>query len=158
MLQLSHAGIVAVRRQLAAVIVISLILLLAAPVNETFWLSATPFLTWGYLLMAAGFALTSDQSIDITASRIYRGSYLMQLVAPKHALKALVAQFGVAAVLFAILGLRPPPQSIIVVAQYLGCGSAASVIWAAVMSVGVACFGASTHAVLKAIEIDNHEQ
>ena len=158
MLQLLHAGIVAVRRQLAAVIVLLLILLLAAPVNETFWLSATPFLTWGYLLMAAGFALTSDQSIDITASRIYRGSYLMQLVAPKHALKALVAQFGVAAVLFAILGLWPPPQSIIVVAQYLGCGSAASVIWSAVMSVGVACFGASTHAVLRAIEIDNHEQ
>lgn len=61
MLQLLHAGIVAVRRQLAAVIVLLLILLLAAPVNETFWLSATPFLTWGYLLMAAGFALTSDQ-------------------------------------------------------------------------------------------------
>src|SRR4029453_9317156 len=149
MLQLLHAGIVAVRRQLAAVIVLLLILLLAAPVNETFWLSATSFLTWGYLLMAAGFALTSEQYFEITASRIYRGSYLMQLVAPKHALKTLVAQFGVAAVLFAILGFWPPPQSIIVVAQYLGCGSAASVIWAAVMSVGAACFGASTHAVLR---------
>jgi hypothetical protein len=51
-------------------------------VNETFWLSATPFLTWGYLLMAAGFALTSGQSIDITTSRIFRGPYLMQLVDP----------------------------------------------------------------------------
>jgi hypothetical protein len=158
MLQLLHAGIVAVGRQLTAVIVISLILFLATPVNETFWLSATPFLTWGYLLMATGFALTSDQSIDLTVIRIYRGSYLMQLVAPKHALKALVAQFGVAAVLFAILGLRPPPQSIIVVVQYLGCGSAASVIWPAVMSIGVACFGASAHATVRAIEIDNREQ
>jgi hypothetical protein len=37
-------------------------------------------LTWGYLLMAAGFALTSGQSIDITTSRIFRGPYLMQLV------------------------------------------------------------------------------
>jgi hypothetical protein len=82
MLRLLHAGMVAVRRQLAAVIIISLILLLAAPVNGTFWLSVTPFLTGEYLLMAAGFALTSDQSIDITASRIYRGSYLMQLVCP----------------------------------------------------------------------------
>jgi hypothetical protein len=96
MSQLLHAGIIAASRQLAALIVISLILFLSAPVNETFWLPATPFLTWGYLLMAAGFALTSGQSIDITASRIFRGSYLMQLVDPKHGLKALVAQFGLA--------------------------------------------------------------
>ena len=106
MSQLLHAGIIAASRQLAALIVISLILFLSAPVNETFWPSATPFLTWGYLLTAAGFALTSGQSIDITASRIFRGSYLMQLVDPKHGLKALVAQFGLAAVLLAILGFR----------------------------------------------------
>ena len=127
-------------------------------VNETFWLSATPFLTWGYLLMAAGFALTSGQSIDIIASRIFRGSYLMQLVDPKHGLKALVAQFGLAAVLLAILGFRAPPYPIIVIVQYFGCGSAASVIWTALMSVGVACFGASAHAVLRTIEIDNRAQ
>jgi hypothetical protein len=54
MSQLLHAGIIAASRQLAALIVISLILFLSAPVNETFWLPATPFLTWGYLLMAAG--------------------------------------------------------------------------------------------------------
>ncbi|MGC1875458.1 MAG: hypothetical protein WA699_11605, partial [Pseudolabrys sp.] len=50
---------IAACRQFAALIVISLILFLSAPVNETFWPSATPFLTWGYLLTAAGFALTS---------------------------------------------------------------------------------------------------
>lgn len=154
MSQLLHAGIIAASRQLAALIVISLILFLSAPVNETFWLPATPFLTWGYLLMAAGFALTSGQSIDITASRIFRGSYLMQLVDPKHGLKALVAQSGLAAVLLAILGFRAPPYPIIVIVQYFGCGSAASVIW----TVGVACFGASAHAVLRTIEIDNRAQ
>ena len=65
----------------------------------------------GISLMAAGFALTSGQSIDITASRIFRGSYLMQLVDPKHGLKALVAQFGLAAVLLAILGFLSPALS-----------------------------------------------
>jgi hypothetical protein len=53
----------------------------------------------------------------------------MQLVDPKHGLKALVAQFGLAAVLLAILGFRAPPYPIIVIVQYFGCGSAASVIW-----------------------------
>jgi hypothetical protein len=78
----------------------------------------------------------------------------MQLVDPKHGLKALVAQFGLAAVLLAILGFRAPPYPIIVIVQYFGCGSAASVIW----TVGVACFGASAHAVLRTIEIDNRAQ
>ncbi|MFZ0671133.1 MAG: hypothetical protein WAM50_12560, partial [Pseudolabrys sp.] len=121
MSQLLHAGIIAASRQLAALIVISLILFLSAPVNETFWLPATPFLTWGYLLMAAGFALTSGQSIDITAP------YFSRILS--HATR--------------------PPYPIIVIVQYFGCGSAASVIW----TVGVACFGASAHAVLRTIEI-----
>lgn len=82
----------------------------------------------------------------------------MQLVDPKHGLKALVAQFGLAAVLLAILGFRAPPYPIIVIVQYFGCGSGASVIWTALMSVGVACFGASAHAVLRTIEIDNRAQ
>ncbi|MGB7771985.1 MAG: hypothetical protein WBL43_09080 [Pseudolabrys sp.] len=78
----------------------------------------------------------------------------MQLVDPKHGLKALVAQFGLAAVLLAILGFRAALYPIIVIVQYFGCGSAASVIW----TVGVACFGASAHAVLRTIEIDNRAQ
>jgi len=65
---------------------------------------------------------------------------------------SLTAQFGLAAILLAILGLREPPNTITVVAEYFGVGSAVSIIWARVMSVGVACFGASAHAALKAIE------
>ena len=80
--------------------------------------------------MAAGFALTSGQSIDITAP------YFSRILS--HATR--------------------PPYPIIVIVQYFGCGSAASVIWTALMSVGVACFGASAHAVLRTIEIDNRAQ
>ena len=71
---------------------------------------------------------------------------------------ALTAQFGLAAILLAILALREPPNTITVVVEYFGVGWAASIIWAGVMSVGVACFGASAHAALKAIEFDKRAQ
>lgn len=149
MSQLLHAGIVAARRQLAALVVFTLVLLLTAQITENSWPSTTPLLPWGCLLVAFGFALTSGRSIEVTARHIRRGS---DLFGPKHVLMSLTAQFGLAAILLAILGLREPPNTITVVAEYFGVGSAVSIIWAGVMSVGVACFGASAHAALKAIE------
>ena len=158
MSQLLHAGIVAARRQLAALVVFTLILLLTAQITEKSWPSITPLLPWGCLLVALGFALNSGRSIEVTARRIRRGSDLFQVVGPKHMLMALTAQFGLAAILLAILALREPPDTIAVVAEYFGVGSAASIIWAGVMSVGVACFGASAHAALTAIEVDKRAQ
>jgi hypothetical protein len=67
---------------------------------------------------------------------------------------ALTAQFGLGAILLAILALREPPNTITIVVEYFGVGSAASIIWAGAMSVGVACFGASAHAALKAVQFD----
>ena len=156
--QLLHAGIVAARRQLATLVVLTLVLLLTAQFTENSWLSTTPLLPWGCLLVALGFALTSGRSIEVTARRIRRGSDLFQVVGPKHVLMALTAQFGLAAILLAILALREPPNTITVVVEYFGVGWAASIIWAGVMSVGVACFGASAHAILTAIEFDKRAQ
>ena len=158
MSQLLHAGIVAARRQLAALVVFTLILLLTAQITEKSWPSITPLLPWGCLLVALGFALNSGRSIEVTARRIRRGSDLFQVVGPKHMLMALTAQFGLAAILLAILALREPPNTIAVVVEYFGVGSAASIIWAGGMSVGVAGFGASAHAALTAIEVDKRAQ
>ena len=158
MSQLLHAGIVAARRQLAALVVFTLVLSLAAQITENSWASTTPLLPWGCLLVAFGFALTSSRSIEVTARRIRRGSDLLQVVGTKHVLMALTAQFGLAAILLAILALREPPNTITVVVEYFGVGAAASIIWAGVMSVGVACFGASAHAALTAIEFDKRAQ
>lgn len=158
MSQLLHAGIVAARRQLAALVVFTLVLSLTAQITENSWPSTTPLLPWGCLLVAFGFALTSGRSIEVTARRIRRGSDLFQVVGPKHVLMALTAQFGLAAILLAILALREPPNTITVVVEYFGVGAAASIIWAGVMSVGVACFGASAHAALTAIEFDKRAQ
>jgi hypothetical protein len=110
MSQLLHAGIVAARRQLAALMVFTLVLLLTAQITENSWPSTTPLLPWGCLLVAFGFALTSGRSIEVTARRIRRGSDLFQLVGPKHVLMALTAQFGLAAILLAILALQERPK------------------------------------------------
>jgi len=152
--QLLHAGIVAARRQLAALVIFTLVLLLTAQITGNSLPSTTPLLPWGCLLVAFGFALTSSRSIEITARRIRRGSDLLQVVGTKHVLMALTAQFGLGAILLAILALREPPNTITVVVEYFGVGSAASIIWAGAMSVGVACFGASAHAALKAVQFD----
>ena len=152
--QLLHAGIVAARRQLAALVIFTLVLLLTAQITGNSLPSTTPLLPWGCLLVAFGFALTSSRSIEVTARRIRRGFDLLQVVGTKHVLMALTAQFGLGAILLAILALREPPNTITIVVEYFGVGSAASIIWAGAMSVGVACFGASAHAALKAVQFD----
>jgi hypothetical protein len=64
----------------------------------------------------------------------------------------LVLQLGISAIAFAVFALRTPPKTLIEAATYFECVSAVSIIWPATMSVGVACFGASTHAALKALK------
>ena len=165
MLQLLQAGLIAARRQLGAVLIGTLFVSLLAPhgsivqdvstihgSTETCWFSVSPFLIWAYLLVATGLAVTRCQSVDLTAERIRRAAYLMGLARPECALMTLVLQLGLSAFMFAMFALRTPPEPLIQAASYFGCVSAASIIWAAAMSIGVACFGASTHAVLRALE------
>ncbi len=163
MLRLLQAGLVAAGRQLAAVMIVTLFLsrltsygligrdaLTTCNGIEAFGMS-TPRLTWAYLLVATGLALSRSQSIDLTAERLRHASHLMRLARPEHTLMALVVQLGLSTILFAVFTLRTPPEPLTDVASYFGCASAASVIWAAAMSIGVACFGASTHATLRAL-------
>jgi hypothetical protein len=93
-----------------------------------------------------GIFLTSDRSIGLTAKRIRHASRLMRFVPPGHTLRTLVAQFGIAAVVFAVFALRTPPESLIEDSRYFCCAGAASIAWAGILSIGVACFGASAHA------------
>lgn len=161
MLQLLQAGLIAARRQLGAVLIGTLFVSLLAlhgfivqddSGTETCWISDSSFLVWAYLLVATGLSLTRGRSVYLTAERICRASYLMRLARPEYALVTLVLQLGLSAFMFAMFALRTPPEPLIQAASYFGCVSAASIIWAAAMSIGVACFGASTHAVLRALE------
>lgn len=164
MLKLLQAGLVAAGRQLAAVVIVTLltsrlashdlIIRDASTIScgtETIGIS-TSILISMYLLVAAGLALTKDKSVELTAAWIVHGCSLMRLAKPKDALTTLVFQLGISAIAFAIFALRTPPEPLIDAATYFGCASAASIIWAATMSVGVASFGASTHAALKALK------
>jgi len=103
MLQLLHAGIVAARRQLAALMLFILVLMVAAPITEVFWISATPILTLACLLVSVGLALTTGQAIDLTASRIRSRTRRMRLAASRNVLLSLSVQFGLDAALLTIL-------------------------------------------------------
>jgi len=70
----------------------------------------------------------------------------------KQTLMFAAAQCGLAAVLLSILVLRPPPAAISEIAEWCGFGSAAAIVWPGLMSLGVAGFGATAYASVKAIE------
>jgi hypothetical protein len=138
MSQLLHAGIIAGRRQLVALAVLTLILLVITPQRhitqnssaankaEILPLSAIRLFTWAALLVALGLALTSSRSIEMTASRVQRGSRFLRLGSPQYILMTLVAQFGLAAILFAVFALQAPPNVIISVSHYFGFPGAVS--------------------------------
>jgi hypothetical protein len=164
MLKLLQAGLVAAGRQLVAVVIVTLLASWLASHDlivrgastissgtETIGIPAS-LLLWMYLLIATGLALTKSQSVELTAAWIGHACSRMRLARPEDALMTLVLQLGISAIAFAIFALRTPPEALIDTATYFECVSAVSIIWAATMSVGVACFGASAHAALKALK------
>ncbi|CAN7679902.1 hypothetical protein LJR231_005470 [Phyllobacterium sp. LjRoot231] len=163
MIRLFQAGLVAACAQLVAAALATLMVFLAArsgliaptfaeicPNFEASPSSVSPLLTWIYLLTAIGIALTSGRFVDFTAAHIRRASRLMRPVEPEHATKALLVQLGLTTIGFAILTLRRPPHVWIDVGHYFGAACAASIAWSAMMSIGLACFGANAHAARKA--------
>jgi hypothetical protein len=158
MLRFLEAGFIAGARQLLAVILITSAVFLAVSerallesvsvsVSEPeLWPSVPVLLTWTYLLTAIGLALTEDHHLDLTAKRIRHATHLL---GEEHPSKALASQLTIAAVLFACLALRPPPQLLIDLCQYAGYLLAAPVVWAGIMTTAVAFFGASAHAAMR---------
>jgi len=164
MLRFLRAGLVAASRQIVAVLVITFLASLLTSHNftgqgapatssgaESYRISVSQLLTWTYLLFAVGFVLTHDRSIDLTAKRIRHASRLVRNVPQGYASRILVTQFSIATVALAIFALRAPPQLLVEGSRYFGCADGAAIGWAGVMSVGVACFGASAHSALKSI-------
>ena len=159
MTQLFRAGIIAICRQVAAVLVLTSLLLLTAPRDGSFSSSNArlSLLTWSYVLVAVGLALTTSRSISVTAARLNRASYVMRRGASKPILMTIVAQFGLAAVLCMVLALWRPALAVLVIAEFFGDDSVASVIWPALMSAEVAGFGATAYAGIKAIELSDRQ-
>ena len=76
----------------------------------------------------------------------------MGLTRPTDALMTLVVQLVICAIIFAMFALELAPEMLIKGATHYGYAPAASIIWGATLSLGVACFGASAHAALKALK------
>lgn len=159
-----RAGIVAARRQLIAVVIVSVAVFLLPSHNltgrdalwiesdvEAFRISVSQLLKWTYLLIAVGLALTTNRPVDLTAERIRGAFSVIRRIAPEHTLKALAFQLGLATVMLAGFTLSMPPELLTALGRNLGGACIASIGWAGTTSIGVAFFGASTHAVLKAL-------
>jgi hypothetical protein len=158
MLRLLHAGLVAAGCQLGAVVIVTLFVYLffrdatTTPGDtDTFWTTHSPLLIWAYLIIAAGLAFNDCSAVHLTATRIRGASHLMRLARRGDALKMLLVQFAVSAIIFVIFALESPAEPLTEAADYFGYSFAAPIIWGAAMSVGVAAFGASAHATLKAL-------
>jgi hypothetical protein len=163
MIRLFQAGLVAACAQFIAAALATLFAFLAAryglisptlakicPDAEPLPASNPPLLIWIFFLTAIGIALSSGRFVDFTAAHIRRASRLMRPVEPDHATMALLVQLWLAAIGFAILTLRPPPDVWIELGRNVGAACAASIVWSGVMSIGLASFGANAHAARKA--------
>src|SRR4029079_1230094 len=139
MVRFLQAGLLAAQHQLALVVVITILSMIASHVatqqggsSETidvvaFWESASPFLTWAYLLAAAGLAVTSGEHIDETAENIKQAAHSGRLGPTKLLLERLVGQSSLCSVLFAVLVLWDAPRTLVDATRYFGLAAAAPV-------------------------------
>jgi hypothetical protein len=119
---------------------------LQVPADDPAVQSLIPLLQLTYLVMAAGVATTRHRWVDLTAERIRRASRLMNHSAPDLAAKTLTISLWFAAMGFAAVSLSSPPSFLMEQGWHLGFFDAAPIIWSAIMSVGVASFGANAQA------------
>ncbi|MCA1458007.1 hypothetical protein I6F35_33270 [Bradyrhizobium sp. BRP22] len=103
-----------------------------------------------YLLLAVGVALTKHRYVALTSARIRHASRLTSPSEPERtagtlAICLLVAAFGCAS-----FALQPPPDALTAMNWHLGAHEAGPIVWPALMSLGVAGFGSSAHAVVDA--------
>lgn len=163
MLRLMHAGLVAAALQLGAAVAITLLVILPALDGITFqnlssaprtpeviWNYASPLLIWSYLIVATGIAFTRGHFTVHTAEHI-RAAF-RERGDRKHALMQLLVCLSIPAIILASFALEPPPTFLAEAASHINCAAAASCIWAAAISIVVACLGATAHAVKRALD------
>jgi hypothetical protein len=156
MLWLFQAGFVAAYRQLIAVtsVALAVLILVSDDLNAQRYLSigsnaeASQLLTWTYLLIALGLAGTCNRAVTQSAERIHLAFRAIRFP-PGLTPEVLAFQMGLATVMLVVLMLRMAPEPIVELGRHFGYVAAAEIAWAGAMSIGIAYFGACTHAVLK---------
>lgn len=104
-----------------------------------------------YLLTALGIALTQGRFVEATAEHIRRASRALNPKRPTDGAKVLSVQLWFATIGFAVMTFHEPPAILVEATREWGCAAAAPMTWAAIISIGVASFGANAHAAMKAM-------
>jgi hypothetical protein len=159
MLRLFQAGVIAAGIHCVVIAVLSAVVIfygqyqiedLKVPNPDTMTLDATSWLQLAYLVIAVGLASTKHRFVDVTARHIRDASRRLHPSGPDHAVDTLLVCLLMAAIGFAALTLRSPPAFLTGFGWRFGASDAAPIIWSAIMSVGVASFGANAHATAQA--------
>lgn len=152
LLWLFEAGIVAAERQLLAIMVVTLIfgvlskLGLASPlltISSSGRLEVSPALAWSYLLLATNSAILPNTVIESTAARMRLFARRLAPTNPNKELEELSSMLWLAAISDGILTVAPPPAVVLIVTGYFRCSAAGAIGWVALMSIGMAYFGAN---------------
>jgi hypothetical protein len=146
MFDLLKVGTVAALVQVAVCLVaLTIVSLVDAPVPSGLPVATTS--KWGFLIIAIGLSLTTSRFLTYTAARMNWASAKSGVP-----LTPLISTLGVAAVGFFVLALRSPPEFFQSTAVSLIGTSAGSLLWPALMSIGLAAFGSSAHAAVIAAQ------
>jgi hypothetical protein len=142
-----QVGIIAFGLQLVGVAILTL-------VTFSFFANgaSTQVLTWMYLTIAAGLALTTNRYVRLMTGFVRRVSRFLNRTQPIHVSTSLTVQLVLSALLFAMLALQPPPHFMNDVGNNLGFIHAASIMWSGSMSAAAAGFGATAHAAYRALD------
>jgi hypothetical protein len=159
MLRLFQAGLIAALMQCSAMLLLTPPILFYVQSRmqdlQSFYTDPTSstvasLLQFIYLVTAVGLALTRNRFVDSTAARIRATSYRMHPLEPARAANTLLICLWFTAFGLAALTLGPPPSFLIELEWYFGPFNAAPIVWSAMMSVGVAAFGANAQAAKQA--------
>jgi len=154
MVRLLRAGLVAAIYQIFAVVIVTILAAFVISPSDPVLLASEPrgfsFLSWAYLIVAVGCALTVGKHTEIAAERFGHASNIGYLPSSRSLLVALITQSVICGVALAILALRMP--SGLIVDGLHGDALLVRIGWPATLSVGVALFGANALAAYKALE------
>jgi hypothetical protein len=155
---LFKAGLIAGCIQVAVVLVVTPLVISYVPDSDNGSVSSDPGQTLPavaslrliYLLLAAGVALTKHRYVVATSAQIRSASRLASPSEPERtagtlAICLLVAAFGCAS-----FALQPAPDIVAAMDWHLGSHAAGPIVWPALLSLGVAGFGANAHAAVDA--------
>jgi hypothetical protein len=156
--RLFQAGLIAGCIQAAIVLVITPLAILFAKYQDHYSSasgrdqasSVIALLPLIYVLIAAGVALTKHRYVTLTTMRIRHASRLMSSSEPDRGAGMVAICLLFASIGCASFALQQPPAFLVATNWHLGPHAAAPILWSALLSVGVASFGANAHAAVDA--------